>query len=160
MKIEAGKFYRTRDGRKAFVIEDDGSHHPLHVDHGHIGKVWHYREGKANISKPSLDLIAEWTDAPDLTTITSPFGLLDRETQEALMAHGGPYERWIGDIWAKMTPTFKWQGENTYRVKPAPPKPREWWVSGGNCIWDTYAEAYNACDRGEKPIHVREVLPE
>lgn len=48
-----------------------------------------------------------------------------------------------------------------FRVtKPAPPKPREWWVSGGNCLWDTYAEAYNACDRGEKPIHVREVLPE
>jgi len=48
-----------------------------------------------------------------------------------------------------------------FRVtKPAPPKPREWFVSGGNCLWDTYAEAYNACDRGEKPIHVREVLPD
>jgi len=48
-----------------------------------------------------------------------------------------------------------------FRVtKPAPPKPREWFVSGGNCIWDTYAEAYNACDRGEKPIRVREVLPD
>ena len=48
-----------------------------------------------------------------------------------------------------------------FRVtKPAPPKPREWFVSGGNCLWDTYTEAYNACDRGEKPIHVREVLPE
>ena len=48
-----------------------------------------------------------------------------------------------------------------FRVtKPALPKPREWFVSGGNCLWDTYAEAYNACDRGEKPIHVREVLPD
>lgn len=44
-------------------------------------------------------------------------------------------------------------------VIAAPPKPREWYVSGGNCLWDTYAEAYNACDRGEKPVHVREVLP-
>lgn len=47
-----------------------------------------------------------------------------------------------------------------FRVtKPAPPKPREWWIVGHQA-WDTYAEAYNACDRGEKPIHVREVLPE
>ena len=46
-----------------------------------------------------------------------------------------------------------------YRVKPALPKPREYWIVGHQA-WDTYAEAYNACDRGEKPIHVREVLPE
>ena len=47
-----------------------------------------------------------------------------------------------------------------FRVtKPALPKPREYWIVGHQA-WDTFAEAYNACDRGEKPIHVREVLPE
>lgn len=30
----------------------------------------------------------------DLTKITTPFGLLDPETQAALKAHGGPYERY------------------------------------------------------------------
>ena len=96
----------------------------------------------------------------DLTAITTPFGLLDRETQEALKSHGGPWEFLnISGNWDELE-SPAWQANSTYRVKPAPPKPREWWVSGGNCIWDTYAEAYNACDRGEKPIHVREVLPE
>ena len=95
----------------------------------------------------------------DLTDLKTPFGLLDRETQEALKAHGGPYELWRGSLWGDVDPHDDFDSWYAYRVKPAPPKPREWWVSGGNCIWDTYAEAYNACDRGEKPIHVREVLP-
>jgi len=96
----------------------------------------------------------------DLTALKTPFGLLDRETQEALKAHGGPYECWSPrqKSWDDVEASF--YSATVYRAKPAPPKPREWWVSGGNCIWDTYAEAYNACDRGEKPIHVREVLPE
>lgn len=96
----------------------------------------------------------------DLTAITTPFGLLDRETQEALKAHGGPWECWSSrqKSWEDVEASF--YSATVYRVKPAPAKPREWYVSGGNCIWDTYAEAYNACDRGEKPIHVREVLPE
>lgn len=98
----------------------------------------------------------------DLTALTTPFGLLDRATQEALKAHGGPYEYFgcAGDWFAVMDNAPLWTNELAYRVKPAPPKPREWWVSGGNCLWDTYAEAYNACDRGEKPVRVREVLPE
>lgn len=97
----------------------------------------------------------------DLTAITTPFGLLDETTREALMAHGGPWEVfttfgwgfWGGDRLA-------WTDDRTYRVKPQPPSPREWWVTGGNCLWDTYAEAYNACDRGEKPIRVIEKLPD
>ena len=35
----------------------------------------------------------------DLTDLKTPFGLLDRETQEALKAHGGPYEYWNGGSW-------------------------------------------------------------
>ena len=100
----------------------------------------------------------------DLTDLKTPFGLLDPETQAALKAHGGPYEVYVASlelgrgVWKPIDPV--WTDALAVRVKPAPPKPREWWVSGGNCIWDTYAEAYNACDRGEKPVHVREVTTE
>jgi len=96
----------------------------------------------------------------DLTDLKTPFGLLDRETRAALKAHGGPYEYYGSDgRWHQLVGGIGCPSD-LYRVKPAPPKPREWYVSGGNCLWDTYAEAYNACDRGEKPIHVREVLPD
>ena len=94
MKIEDGKYYRTRDGRRVGPMRHD------------FGSIWDCREcypndsdyhwttdgksgGAANADCP--DLIAEWADTPDLTTLTTPFGLLDRETQEALKAHGGPY---------------------------------------------------------------------
>lgn len=96
----------------------------------------------------------------DLTAITTPFGLLDRETQEALKAERPNIEMFSGTEWSPVLRDWPLAEALAYRVKPAPPKPREWFVSGGNCLWDTYAEAYNACDRGEKPIHVREVLPE
>lgn len=42
---------------------------------------------------------AQDTTATDLTAITTPFGLLDAATQEALRAHGGPYEYFDGDEW-------------------------------------------------------------
>lgn len=55
----------------------------------------------------------------DLTKITTPFGLLDPETQEALKAHGGPYECWDGGKWLGWVYP-SWLGDNTYRVKPQP----------------------------------------
>ncbi len=71
----------------------------------------------------------------DLTKITTPFGLLDADTRAALMAHGGPYEFWH---WARNEwripdadePNYATQ--IVYRVKPAPPKPREWWCVGAH----------------------------
>lgn len=62
----------------------------------------------------------------DLTAITTPFGLLDRETQEALRAHGGPYEYWNGGSWTNSASETLHDIDTalTYRVKPAPPKPR------------------------------------
>ena len=93
----------------------------------------------------------------DLTTITTPFGLLDTETREALRAHGGPYEFVdISGSWDEIDAPA-WQENSTYRVKPAPPKPREWWITAGNCVWDTLDEAMAA--RGGVPVLVREVLP-
>lgn len=66
---------------------------------------------------------AQPTSTPDLTAITTPFGLLDAATQEALRAHGGPYEWWNGEVWnyaekacafSSASPAF------AYRVKPEP----------------------------------------
>jgi hypothetical protein len=56
----------------------------------------------------------------DLTKITTPFGLLDEETRQALVAHGGPYEfftyngDWVEDV------NFTGLPAKTYRVKPQP----------------------------------------
>ena len=97
----------------------------------------------------------------DLTTITTPFGLLDDETQEALKAHGGPYQYWFSeDGWRDYKgighPT--WTVHTVYRVKPAPPKPREWWITLGDGFWWTTPEHAHEANAGEV-IHVREVLP-
>ena len=76
----------------------------------------------------------------DLTKITTPFGLLDAGTQEALKAHGGPWECYdIASNWASC-PAPAWVHSSTYRVKSAPPKPRECWSYGAH-ILDTEAEA-------------------
>ena len=99
----------------------------------------------------------------DLTKITTPLGLLDEETQEALRAHGGPYETWNSQGgWRDWTeygsPEFDYTNL-VYRVKPAPPKPREWWLSIGN-TGRIYAHAEPVRDDGDHEIiHVREVLP-
>ena len=94
----------------------------------------------------------------DLTKITTPFGLLDEGTKEALRAHGGPYE-WLnwGGEWEETAPP-SWSACYAYRVKPQPPKPREWWVTGGNCLWNTRKEAEWANNFAGEIIHVREVL--
>lgn len=76
----------------------------------------------------------------DLTKVNVPFGLLDRETQEALKAHGGPWETYNGaDGWDEIS-WPQWVDLTTYRVKPAPPKPREWWATS-QILHETKAKA-------------------
>lgn len=71
MKIEAGKFYRTRDGRKARVYAVDGwGDHSIHGAYLFQGRwvncVWQecglhgMKEGNGD----PYDLIAEWVDKP------------------------------------------------------------------------------------------------
>lgn len=66
----------------------------------------------------------------DLTTITTPFGLLDEATQKALKEHGGPYEIFsIDGEWAATDSA--WYLSATYRVRPEPTRPlvvRDWSV--------------------------------
>lgn len=54
----------------------------------------------------------------DLTKITTPFGLLDKETQAALRAHGGPLEVFTSSGWRDVS-FFSGGLSSTYRVKPA-----------------------------------------
>lgn len=56
----------------------------------------------------------------DLTKITTPFGLLDAETQAALKAWPHGVEVWIsGDAWADCRRPG-WHDRDVYRAKPAP----------------------------------------
>ena len=67
----------------------------------------------------------------DLTKIREPFGLLDKETQKALIEHGGPYERYsLDNEWEAVDSLTRvgWPA-TVYRVKSEPPKPREWWIN-------------------------------
>ncbi|TXH40928.1 MAG: hypothetical protein E6Q97_38715 [Desulfurellales bacterium] len=66
MKLEAGKWYRTRDGRKAFV----GFQNPIskcwvgYIEGEPLQRTWS-PGGEWNWpNEYCLDLIAEWTDAP------------------------------------------------------------------------------------------------
>ena len=99
----------------------------------------------------------------DLTKITTPFGLLGEATQSALHAHGGPYELFNGEKWVEAEHLAAWP-HLVYRVKPAPPKPREWWAafsqSGTHIgLWTDYQHAYQAAQKSSGSIvHVREVL--
>jgi hypothetical protein len=95
----------------------------------------------------------------DLTAITTPYGLLDDATREALKAHGGPYQVWDPSYvhqWYIVTDLPRWVERLVYRVRPSPPKPREWWVTsddrGKLLVFDTPVR-----DDVHEVIHVREV---
>ena len=67
MKIEAGKFYRTRDGRKEGPISwNPGSIGDSHPFVSNCGYARYTVDGLLLIgSETSRDIIAEWTDEPD-----------------------------------------------------------------------------------------------
>lgn len=79
MKIEVGKFYKTRDGRKARIYAVDGGdgeviHGALHFGdaYGWSITTWHsggvYTEG----SHHGRDLISEWIDKPEVDWSAMP----------------------------------------------------------------------------------------
>jgi hypothetical protein len=67
MKLEANKYYRTRDGRKAYVaaiaLEEIGTSYPV-VGWIKTGFFTWEIDGCAGCGK-EYDLIAEWTDEPE-----------------------------------------------------------------------------------------------
>jgi hypothetical protein len=93
----------------------------------------------------------------DLTQITTPFGLLDEATQKALRDCGRPWECYGVDDWLlKFNPDFT--GHLTYRLKPQPPKPREWWIHYDNSIVLNYVPDDDGSFKAGGYIHVREVI--
>jgi hypothetical protein len=61
----------------------------------------------------------------DLTKITTPFGLLDAETQDALRQAysdntGVQMQIYTSRGWADMVVSPEWYGSFTYRIKPEP----------------------------------------
>jgi hypothetical protein len=68
MKFEVGKFYRTRDGRKVGPMNRDkyGNWLFAEVDGGGPSSERCFREdGKHEFGEANLDIVAEWTDAPE-----------------------------------------------------------------------------------------------
>ncbi len=67
MKIEAGKFYRTRGGQKVRVYTvDGGGEYPVHAALL-VGTVWYVKVYKSSghLDFPDdHDLISEWVDKP------------------------------------------------------------------------------------------------
>lgn len=125
IKLEVGKSYKTRGGEKATVVGYGG----IDKHHGEVFVVqhkgyklthklcghWCYRD-----IFDVDDIIAEWEEPMDLTKIEKPFGLLDKDTQERLKAHGGPYQFYHGHGW---NDDDSFDGNFHYwvwRVKPQP----------------------------------------
>jgi hypothetical protein len=94
-------------------------------DFGRVGKVYLVLDvnpigyiqvitGKPHAAPEAFELVEE---AMDLTKIEKPFGLLDNDTQQALKAHGGPYEFFSYGGW-QPNDNPAWASGNTYRVQP------------------------------------------
>jgi len=159
MKIEAGKYYRTRDGRKVGpMIYRNPQPWDLTAWRDAGGKCWH-DDGRhfTKMGTPNLDIIAEWREPMDLTAITTPYGLLDAETKAALRAHGGTLEYANTNTDWEFFPLAGrpcWTRGNVYRVKPQPPKTREWFIRVNH-----NGEIRECAEDAEGATLVREVLP-
>lgn len=78
MKIEVGKFYKTRNGRKARIYAVDGTdEYPIHgaiLDRTDGWCIYVWRNDGGNLpSQPyHSDLISEWTDRPEVDWSAMP----------------------------------------------------------------------------------------
>lgn len=73
MKLEVGKYYKTRNGDKVFLRETKeegcagfGQPHGLYLPNGKFGYM---EKGRHHCACPDLDIIAEWTDTPEVGTL-------------------------------------------------------------------------------------------
>jgi len=115
MKIEKGKFYKSRDGRKYEILETDAIDMPIvayRCDDGHILSL--HRNGSVfdDKSLSIFDLIAEWTDPVEIPWSDYPtwcklvamdkdgrwFGYSDKPTQSCAI--------WSGDAVVKIHPDY------------------------------------------------------
>ena len=139
LQIKAGKYYRTRDGRKVgpMIREPDGNYMANHPD-GRGTASW-MRDGiRYGGGEPKADLIAEWRDDRpthiithegrtfDLTALEAPFGLLPEPVQKALDAwpHGVEMMTYSGKMIEYNLPDMKGKRGAVWRAKPAPAETR------------------------------------
>lgn len=73
LTIEAGKSYRTRDGRKAGPLEDYESQDTLsgYVEGDSSVRVWYIEGGKHRFNEANIDLVAEWVE-PAAEAVEAP----------------------------------------------------------------------------------------
>jgi|GEM_PF-4227049 len=136
LQIEAGKYYRTRDGRKVGPMQESGCDEwPWIVEVGD-GRCWH-NDGSEVAHTKSGDLIAEWQDEHpahiiahegrdyDLTALESPFGLLPGPVQEALQAWPHGWVHYCGSQgWQSLPHYTRIRAPRVYRAVPAPTETR------------------------------------
>jgi hypothetical protein len=119
MKIEAGKYYRTRDGRKfgPMRLTNPMSEYPWEDGEGFtytdIGQF------AVDLTKHDRDLIAEWTDEPatpkrwrDMTPEEKGALLLARHEGKALQCN------WLDGTGWLNTDNPTWQADIVYRIRP------------------------------------------
>lgn len=131
MKIEEGKYYRTRNGRKVGPAEHLGTStsFPWNVPGNHF--YAYTEDGKSCLGVSNDDLIAEWVDEPRLW-----IDLTDAEKGAFLLAHheGKEIEFLSNDSWytacdfnPKKYPLLR------YRIKPKPKRETVTITSWGTC---------------------------
>ncbi len=118
MKIEEGKFYRTRDGEKVGpILPYDGDGFPFRCG------IYSYNSYGGYYSRGTSprDLIAEWTDEPD--TPKTWGDMTDAEKVALLLDwndnHARNVQQWNGTDWMGMQ-TGRFGRLTAYRIKPEP----------------------------------------
>jgi hypothetical protein len=144
MKIEEGRYYRDGSGQKIgpmLAVSDHLHHFGVLYGASPDGREYSFfvADGRRQYGcAAGDDLISEWPDAPDLSNpLGQVLGLMPPETQEAMKAHGGPYEIY-GDVyaggWRAANPA--WTPQRAYRVKPAPIRENVTLIGNPECGFD------------------------
>ena len=134
LKIEAGKYYRTRDGRKVGPMENynggqDGF--SFYCE----GKTYNSYGGYYSRGESQNDIIAEWRDQPtqtvttngrhyDLTKLETPPFFLPDDVYDALRRWDHGWVFFSGGVWNNTTLFPSRAYGLVVRAKPAPKETR------------------------------------
>jgi hypothetical protein len=131
MKLEHGKYYKTRDGRKAGPVDFSTMKYPKVPVEG-LAYLQGYRENGLWGCSDSFgwgtdprDIVEEWVEEKpmDIYNIDKTWGELSPEEKGALLLHyheGGKVEVYIKrDGWTPLVYPC-WEPEYMYRAKKAP----------------------------------------
>lgn len=127
MKIEVGKYYRTRDGRKARIYAVDGRegsniHGAVLNEIGWITSTWAIT-GQWVSAETGRDLISEWIDKPEVDWSAMPkwaeWVAMDADGEWRWFSFREPVVDLTSDSWenyqfsGKIPPSYapKWTGD-------------------------------------------------